>query len=563
MVNLDKESAKLLKVDELKAALKARRCSISGKKADLYDRLVAFLDDEESTQGKEEIKSSEELSNDINVTSSEVADIVKSTDDADTATKMSPSGARFYIVTPKFELLLFVLLSFIRHQCILCYFILTKLLPFLRNSETEESVANTADSNKENGVSTGPAAIEEKIDVIPSLENAPGADNVSADNNQITGSNEITSSSEITESSVAHPSSVEVKAVAIESSIIPNEAIDSESISPLQNSTVPHVEEKTSKLSENEEMNVEADEMPTIPSLPQKAAILEEVATSADAKQIAVETEVLNLEVAASVVDDGPPGGEFHVRIDNFQRPLTDKLLFEWLAKVLGHEVAREKLWMNKIKTHCYIDFETLELANACIAAVTGQKVDDKHSLHLVAASTDVSSKDAENSIEGKLKPNEWKNSKMQKLSGSELSGIGNQHGIPPKIPAAMSMAAGPIDMIKKAAYSATNSVTKIAQPNQNILSESIQGNIQVGFSTKRNSSGAGLTNEMSKRPNLGTVPSPFEVARKEDTLRKVQNQDFNDTVELDTLFRKTVALPPLYWLPVPDHIVELRKNSH
>ena len=46
MDNLDKESAKLLKVDELKSALKARRCSTSGKKAELYDRLAAYLDAE-------------------------------------------------------------------------------------------------------------------------------------------------------------------------------------------------------------------------------------------------------------------------------------------------------------------------------------------------------------------------------------------------------------------------------------------------------------------------------------------------------------------------------------
>jgi 5,10-methenyltetrahydromethanopterin hydrogenase len=104
MVNLDKESAKLLKVDELKAALKARRCSISGKKADLYDRLVAFLDDEVSTEAKELCKPPEELPNEINVTSSEVADIVNTTDDADTVTKMPPSGARVCIVTPKFKL---------------------------------------------------------------------------------------------------------------------------------------------------------------------------------------------------------------------------------------------------------------------------------------------------------------------------------------------------------------------------------------------------------------------------------------------------------------------------
>lgn len=411
-------------------------------------------------------------------------------------------------------------------------------------------------------MSTEPAARTENTETAPSQESHPAEDHRSADNSQNTGSNEISPSSEIAESSVALPSLVEETAVAVESSVVP-EKIVSESTPPLQVAAITHIEEKSSKLSEKEVTNVKINEIPKIHPAPEEAATVKESSISTNTKEIAVETEEVNTEVVMSVVDDAPSGAEFHVRIDNFQRPLTDKLLFEWLARVLGHEVAKEKLWMNKIKTHCYIDFDTLQLADACIAAVTGQKVDDKHSLHLVAASTDVCSKDAENSIEGKLKPNEWKNSKMQKFSGSESSaGLGNQHGIPPKIPA-VSMATGSIDMIKKAAYSATNSLTKVALPNQNISSESIQGNIQVGFSTKRNSSGAGLMNEISKRPNLGADPNSFEITRKEDAPRVIQNQEFNDTVELDTLFRKTVTLPPLYWLPVPDHIVELRKNSH
>ena len=100
MVNLDKESAKLLKVDELKAALKARRCSISGKKIELYDRLVAFLDEEIATQANEVIRSSQEPSDDVHITSLEVADVVKPTDHADNADKMPLSGARVDIVKP-------------------------------------------------------------------------------------------------------------------------------------------------------------------------------------------------------------------------------------------------------------------------------------------------------------------------------------------------------------------------------------------------------------------------------------------------------------------------------
>lgn len=111
MLNLDKESAKLLKVDELKAALKARRCSISGKKADLYDRLVAFLEDEVSTQANEASISSEEESKHVDAKSSGVADMVKSTDDTDPATKEPLSGAKVNNVAPFLEILIFELAS--------------------------------------------------------------------------------------------------------------------------------------------------------------------------------------------------------------------------------------------------------------------------------------------------------------------------------------------------------------------------------------------------------------------------------------------------------------------
>ena len=59
MDEIDKESAKLLKVDELKAALKARGCSTAGKKADLYDRLVAFLESPPEAEALSEAPSQE------------------------------------------------------------------------------------------------------------------------------------------------------------------------------------------------------------------------------------------------------------------------------------------------------------------------------------------------------------------------------------------------------------------------------------------------------------------------------------------------------------------------
>jgi RNSP1-SAP18 binding (RSB) motif len=257
-----------------------------------------------------------------------------------------------------------------------------------------------------------------------------------------------------------------------------------------------------------------------------------------------------------------------HVRIDNFQRPLTDKLLFEWLATTLGYDLSKEHLWMNKIKTHCYIDFDSLALAEACIAAVTGQKVNSKHTQHLVAALTEVSAADAETSIEGNMKPSEWKNcqSSAQKVSTSSPSANSipkvQGPGYQTKTEQGFSVSNDAIQ--SPSTFTITNNKAAFVHQLEN--SESIRGNTQIGFSTKRNSTAAGLTEESSKRQNTGTTSistSSLREMREKEKEREQQvapSNNFGDTVELDTLFRKTKSLPPLYWLPVSAEIVSKRK---
>lgn len=253
----------------------------------------------------------------------------------------------------------------------------------------------------------------------------------------------------------------------------------------------------------------------------------------------------------------------YHVRIDNFQRPLTDKLLFEWLAKTLGHEVLKENLWMNKIKTHCYIDFESISLAQACISVVTGSKVDSKHTMQLVADMTDVSAQEAETSPEAKMKPNEWKNNKTSPVKLIPL---------PQNTKASMAATSGSsIDMmnnnvIMKAVnhqLSASDStkITELRNPNAGL---SIRGNEQIGFSTRRNrtDNGTGITKTTEdvslKRQRVGSTGSEDVVLRGRNVNDK--NED-EDVFELDTVFRKTKAIPPLYWLPVTEDIIKFRKE--
>lgn len=284
-------------------------------------------------------------------------------------------------------------------------------------------------------------------------------------------------------------------------------------------------------------------------------------------------------------VDDRSTGAAIarkcHVRIDNFQRPLTDKLLFEWLKAALGYELSKEMLWMNKIKTHCYIDFDSLELAEACISAVTGLKVNSKHTQHLVASMTEISAAQAETSVEGNMKPNEWKNcqSSTQKLqslppsTGSlnkvQVPGYQTKpdHGLGVGNFTLLDISNGTLTSSSNSLSNNNNNSNKAGYGHQIDNSESIRGNTQIGFSTKRNSTAAGLMEETVKRQNTGMIStSSLRVMREKEKERDQpvtitdQQDNFGDTVELDTLFRKTISLPPLYWLPVSTDIVSKRK---
>ena len=81
-----------------------------------------------------------------------------------------------------------------------------------------------------------------------------------------------------------------------------------------------------------------------------------------------------------------------YVRIDNFVRPLTQKGLVQWLEEKSGNSGVSitieqpsplhrlfislgekvEDIWVNSIKTHCYVTFSTPAVALACIKAVYG-----------------------------------------------------------------------------------------------------------------------------------------------------------------------------------------------
>lgn len=96
-----------------------------------------------------------------------------------------------------------------------------------------------------------------------------------------------------------------------------------------------------------------------------------------------------------------------HIRIDNFQRPLLNKCLISWLEELCGH--SDFDIWLNPIKTHCYLTFTSVDAARYCLEKVQGKKFDHLQRLPLVASFTTVSSKEAPTSSEAALPPKEYR----------------------------------------------------------------------------------------------------------------------------------------------------------
>lgn len=168
-----------------------------------------------------------------------------------------------------------------------------------------------------------------------------------------------------------------------------------------------------------------------------------------------------------------------HVRIDNFQRPLHVKSLLQWLCQTCQIELKEDNIWINSIKTHCYVNCASLEDAEKCISSVTGKKFPATNTSTLTASFTLVSAKDAPNSEEANLKPHEWKTFRKTRTvddsqtalntnqqppsssSGSSSNAINKNAALKRKLSEVMeSVANAPANLFKRATVSAIQSKT-------------------------------------------------------------------------------------------------------
>lgn len=262
----------------------------------------------------------------------------------------------------------------------------------------------------------------------------------------------------------------------------------------------------------------------------------------------------LKKKIALSIQEDPIKGDASNrtsfVRIDNFQRPLHLKLLLKWFEETLGLSgISEENVWLNGIKSHCYVDLPSIEQAEICIARATGLKFPATSSKSLVASFTRVSAKDAPTSTEAQRRPEDWKafreESAVQTHSGSTPAAA--TVGVKRK----MEDVGG--QMLKKAVEMATTGAAKSPRPSTPSAGSGGGGATgsfgedaaATGFLTRKHKLELGLL-VASDDENANATESP-RAMRPPQLLPPLP-----PVLSLDDLFKKTKTVPCIYWLPAP-----------
>jgi apoptotic chromatin condensation inducer in the nucleus len=225
-----------------------------------------------------------------------------------------------------------------------------------------------------------------------------------------------------------------------------------------------------------------------------------------------------------------------HVRIDYFQRPLIVKNLVKWLSDTTGIQISEENVWINSIKTHCYIDFSSTRDGEICIQKVTGLKYPDSSTSNLSAHFTNISAKEAPVSAEAAMKPGEWlKVSKPSKTVDNSEPADGSILG---KRKSEENKIVGG-NLFKRATANALQQQIPVVNTSPR--------NVQVPV-------GSHFAKELSAEKNTSKITK---------LQAPVAQYPIESDLSLENLFRKTKAVPAIYWLPVEKHIAERRQNIY
>lgn len=342
-------------------------------------------------------------------------------------------------------------------------------------------------------------------------------------------------------------------------------------------------------------------------------------ATSFEAEPISTKEEVkdthndVNDQTAVSIsTPDVEKSSEnetkVHVRIDYFQRPLNLKSLIDWLEKQCECSLSLESIWVNAIKTHCYVDFPSHEIAQLCIDKVTGQRYPASSAYTLEADFTTVSAKDAPTAPEAAMKPGEWKLALTLATSAADagdsspaaggitvtINNTSEDGGMEAETAAdegverhlSPSGAGGNkrrlVEVVDDAAAAGEASLSPATSPTagSSKTRRLVGGNLDIFRRATAGilfgKPGGGVVGSslgtVGAQPRIPSGPTPIvsdQINRNNDITTTAQttsvsksNETTIATQSLDELFRKTVAKPSLYWQHAPDEVIQQRLKN-
>ena len=242
-----------------------------------------------------------------------------------------------------------------------------------------------------------------------------------------------------------------------------------------------------------------------------------------------------------------------HLRIDNFQRPLNIRTLRAWIEEKTGMSILEANLWLNSIKTHCYVTFANTDEAQTCQRIIHGERFPTSNVNTLVANFSAVSAAEAPSAAEASLRLADWQSARN---SAPVHAAVRQQESSESK-PSSLRVDASPGD--------APTSLGKRKLPAgamfgvvQNTLKAAADGR------GERKSPRVQRENSMAAGDDL-----PLDSSGGYTTRRYLHAADPSDhasqsasTNPLDELFRKTTTAPHLYWLPVSDDQVRRRQEK-
>lgn len=318
-----------------------------------------------------------------------------------------------------------------------------------------------------------------------------------------------------------------------------------------------------------------------------------------------------------------------HVRIDNFQRPLTLKTLILWLEEKLNLKVDESNVWVNSIKTHCYISFQSIEESNLCKEKIEGLKYPLTNPLSLVVNYTKLSATNASKSPEAALKYQDWltsshvsssSSSSMLKrlgqnkerivvqtenstsssfpsptglnnntnINSSSLgkrkslsqsgSGIGSGVMFGMMRNTLQNAAAANAQELMKSPRIDKHTTPRGSSQSSNVFIESFgsgEGNNESEeHDHQTNSHSHSHNNNNNNNINNNTIDQNHQNKKNRNNSTKLKISNLNEQKQqqshkierkvlgLDDFFKKTIATPQLYWLPIHEDEVEKRRQQ-